>query len=106
VWPPLLRVLVFVCNPILAFVCWQGVCRQREPLLWFLVLPLYPCTLRRWLEKERLSAVSCDSSPREWRRRVLPVIRQLLQGLAYLHRVFLAVVNESALQRVVWLCTF
>ena len=56
-------------------------CRQRDPFSWFLVLPKYPSNLRQWMQQ--LQGMTLQ----ERLRRVMPVMRQLVQGLAYLHRV-------------------
>ena len=59
----------------------QGVCRQRDPFSWFLVLPMYPANLRQWMLQ--LQGMTLQ----ERLRRAMPVMRQLVQGLAYLHQV-------------------
>ena len=56
-------------------------CRQRDPFSWFLVLPKYPSNLRQWMLQ--LQGMTLQ----ERLRRAMPVMRQLVQGLAYLHQV-------------------
>ena len=63
----------------------QGVCRQLSPLMWFVQLPLYPSNMRDWLGTT--APAQPDESQRDRELRILPVLRQLLQGLDYLHRV-------------------
>ena len=70
-------------------------CLQEEPSRWFLVLPFYPSNMRQWLlSLEQLSAW-------ERQRQALPVMRQLLTGLAYLHQVAIYALLPKALPSLV-----
>ena len=60
----------------------KGVCRQQEPLSWLIQLPLYPHNMRQWMLFPRSVETIADRD-----ERVLPVLRQLLLGLAYMHKV-------------------
>ena len=66
------------------FVWSQAISKGQQHGSWFLQLPRYPCNLRQWLQQlaEEGAAAAAERS-----RRVVAVLRPLLQGLAYLHQV-------------------
>ena len=74
-------VIYYIYINIMPVFC-KAVCRQEEPSRLFLVMPLYPSNMREWL-------LSLDDELAIWERRgqALPVMRELLSGLAYLHQV-------------------
>ena len=61
----------------------QAVSKGQQHGSWLLQLPLYPCNLRQWLQQLAGEEVAAG----ERSRRVVAVLRPLLQGLAYLHQV-------------------
>ena len=67
-------------TPLFHVLC-QGVCRQRDPFSWFLVLPKYPLNLRQWMLPLQ------ELQLQQRLHRMMPVMRQLVAGLAYLHQV-------------------
>ena len=62
--------------------CAQAVTKGQQPGSWFLQLPRYPRNLRQWLQQ-----LAEEGAAGERSRRVVAVLRPLLQGLAYLHQV-------------------